>query len=207
MSLFDSLSVRIVASLVAAAAALLIYYSFDIYQFFARKDFGNVSVYQVIFSRHDKNATRDEVIFDGLDYKIPLREICRNRFIFWYIVYRSFRVSTDGPVLNFGSWGDSVLATVRGRLYRMWASMSLKRAAGFAAVRKVYWLCLVYDLSEDRTSYVIKVFLVQDRDIRKFRQYLKNPPRNAENFAFVQKLVNAFEKQTGSFIRTRITVA
>ena len=109
-SLLDSVSVRILASVIAALAVLALYYSFDIYQFFSRKDFAHVNAYTVLFtrheaaqvSRHDMGARNDRVVFELIGYKIPLREIFRNRFLFWVIMFRSMRVTVEQPVLNFG---------------------------------------------------------------------------------------------------------
>ena len=204
--LFDSVSVRIVASLVAACIIVALYYSFDIYQFFARTDFGYLNAYLVQFTRHDKGSKEDRVIFDLIGYKIPLRKICPNRFVFWFIIYRSMKVTLDKPVLNFGSWRN-VLALVRGHTSRTWAGMAVKRFAGLTFTEVPSQLALVYDKSDDSTNYVLRIMIISDRDIQNFTEYRKKPPMNTDNFKFVGKIVDAHNNKTGSFINARVTAA
>jgi hypothetical protein len=203
----DSLTVRIVAGLIITMMGFALWHSFDIYQFFARTDFGNVNAYFVLFTRHDKEPKDDRVVFELLGYKIPLRDICRNRFLFWFIILCSMRVTNDLPVLNFGTHRTKVLAPVRGRVSQMWSSMVLKRASGLPFREIPCQLSLVLDRSEGSTNYVIRIMLIPDRDIENFDAYLKDPPMNTDNFAFVGKIVDAHRSKTGSFINVRVTTA
>ncbi len=203
---FDSVTVRVVGGILAALLAMIFYYSFDIYQFFARRDFGNVNAYFVLFTRHDKDTKDDRVVFELIGYKIPLREICRNRFLFWLIIYRSFQVAVEQPVLSFGKYRN-VLAPVRGRLSQIWASMTLKRAAGLPFKEVPCQLALVYDRSEESTNFVLRVMVIPNRDINQFDEYRKKPPMNTDNFKLVERIVGAYQSGAGSFINIRVTVS
>ncbi len=190
---FDSVAVRIAGSLVAALVAVALYYSFDIYQFFVRKDFGNVNAYLVHFTRTDKDSKDNRLVFELIGYKIPLRDICRNRFLFWLIIYRSTKVTVEQPVLYFGKASQQVLSSVRGRLSQIWASMVLKRAAGFSFKEIPCQIALIYDRSEDSRNFVIRVVLIRDSDIAAFEEYKKRPPMNTDNFLLAQRIVDAVE--------------
>ncbi len=206
VNFFDSVAIRVLVGIVVALLILALRYSFDIWQFLTKRDFGNVNVYLVLFTRNDVDSKDDRVNLELLGYKIPLREICRNRFLFWLIIWRSLRTTKECPVLNFGG-RRNVLSPVRGRVSAIWSSMMLKRAAGMPHKRLKCELSLVYDRPDDDSNYLIRVVLIRSRDLEKFDQYLKKPPENSNNFAFVTRIVEAYQKKTGDFITVRITVA
>ena len=159
----------------------------------------------VVFPRHDKDGKGDRVVFELIGYRIPLREICRNRFLFWLIIWYSTRVTDKNPVLNFGTW-QKVLTPVRGRVSQCWASMVLKRAGGLPFRQFPCQLSLVRDKSEDSENSVLRIMLIRDSDISMFDEYLDNPPGNPDNFEFVTKIVTAYKNGTGTFTNTRVTV-
>jgi hypothetical protein len=207
-SLFDSVTVRVSAGFLTALILVFIYFSFDILQFFTGRDFGNANVYLVNFTRHNRDSKDDQVLFELLDYKIPLREIYRNRFTFWIVMYHAFHANLSSPVLNFGSRGKRILAPVRGRVARIWSGMVLKRVGGLVSTEFPACLCLAYSQPGGSGNRVIRILIIPKRDIRSFDEYKKNPPRNTNNFAEVEKLVKAYRKgKDASFIDVRVTVA
>lgn len=204
--LLGSVEIRVMTGLVITLIVIVIRYSFDFWQYATRRDFGNVNAYMVVFTRHDRESKSDRVVFDLIGYKIPLRDIYRNRHLFWYILWRSTKVSQEQPVLSF-SRPQNVLAPVRGRVSQTWTSMALKRAAGMPFVEIPCKLALVYSRSEHSQNAVLRVVLIQDRDIRCIDEYLTKPPRHSKNFQFVSRIVAAYKDGTGSFIDVRVTTA
>ncbi len=203
---FDSVTVRILAGVVVAVLGIALYFSFDIYQFFARRDFTNLNAYLVHFTRHDNGSKDDAVRLELIGYKIPLRDICRNRFLFWVILIQSWKATAENPVLNFGKW-RYILPPVRGRVSECWRSMVMKRTAGFPYKEMPCQLALVYDPSESNSNFVIRIILIQDRDLKDFAQYEAKRPINSNNLDFVRRIVRAHTEKTGSFINVRITAA
>ena len=205
-SLLSSVEMRIAAGLVATLVFLIVRYGFDFWRFLTGRDFVNVNVYMVVFTRHDRESKSDRVIFDLMGYKIPLRDICRNIYLFWYILWRITRTTSEQPVLSFNRDRD-VLAPVRGRVSQSWTSMALKRAAGMSFAEVPCQLALVYSRSERSQNSALRVMLIQDRDVRCFDEYLQKRPKNSQNFEFVAQIVEAHRAKTGSFIDVRVTVA
>ena len=202
-----SVSIRVATAVVITMVVLVWRFSFDIWQFFTRRDFGNVNVYLVYFTRNDIGSDENTVEFEGLESKIPLREICRNRYLFWVIIWRSLKVTPEQPVLNFGKKSRNVLRPVLGRISRTWTGMLFKRAGGMSFKKLDCKLALVYDLSEESRSFVIKVIVIQDRDINDFDIHLKSRPMNSNNLKLVKRIVESYREKTGSFIDVRITIA
>lgn len=206
MEFFDSVAVRMSTGLAVAILALLLYYSFDVYQFFSNKDYGHANVYLVHFTRHDKDSHVDKVFVQTLGYKIALREIFRNRFLLWLVTWKSLIAGKEQSVLKFKNH-ERVLSPVRGRVSQLWSGMVLKRAGGFAFTEHICQLALVCEKPRKRSGDVLRIVLVTERDIKNFETYLEQKPVNKDNFEFTKKIVEAYKNGTGSFIKTRVTIA
>ncbi len=203
----NSLISKIVASLIVTTFVLLIYFSLDIYLVLTRRDFGNVNIQIMHFTRNDFKPIGDALLFRVLGFKIPLRDVYRNRVLFWRMMYASLGAKVEQPVLDFGKYVDALLIPLRGRVLMMSASMELKRASGLPFRETKYQMCVVYDLSEDRRNYVLRVVLVRDEDLKNFQTYLDNPPKAESNFDLLKKVAAAHKHQVGSFLQVKIVTA
>jgi hypothetical protein len=144
------------------------------------------------------------------DTNIPLREILRNRYLFWYAIARSFGATLERPVLNFHGHSHAILSRIRGRAARTSAGMEFKRLAGMAFVETTYQLCVVFDRSEDthdKRSRILRVMLIPQEVLDDFDKYLSKPPKNTENWELMKKIHKDYIEKTGSFIKVDITTA
>ncbi len=208
--LFDSVTARVVGGAVVLALSIASLYMLHAYWFFTRIDFGNISFQVVLFTRHDNWADghkEDFVVLENVGSRTSLRELYGNRLSFWIVVLRSMKVTVAQPVLDFGKHAHGILSPVRGRLSAIWSGMIFKRAAGFSCRQVDYKLALVYDRSDDRSTYVVKGILLRNEDINNFGRYKKPRPMNSENYLFVSRIVSAFHEGKGSFIDVRVTSA
>lgn len=201
---------RVAVTIVLGAIGVLMYFSLGIFLFLTRRNFGNININVAVFTRRDDKSATDVLRYKSNDTNVPLREILRNRYLFWYVVWRSFGASLEEPVLNFRSHTHAVLSPIRGRAARQSASMEFKRLAGLPFVETSYQLSVVYDRSEDpkdKRSRILRVILVPVEVFENFGEYLAKPPHNTWNWTLMKKIQEAYEKKTGSFIRVDITTA
>ena len=205
--LFDSVVAKVLTGGVVAGLALVAYLSLDIYLALTGRDFGNVNVQVMYFTRNDHDHKADALHFRILGFKIPLRGIYRNRLLFWRLIYTSLAATAEKPVLHFGEYAYALLTPLRGRVLTISASMELKRAAGLPFRQTKYQMAVVYDRSEDKRNYVRRVVLVRDEDLRNFQFYLDRPPQAGENFALLKKVEKAYREDSGSFLPVQIVTA
>lgn len=198
---------KAVFSIAFAVVGILLYFSLDIFLFLTKRDFENVNIEAVEFTRHDRDSTSDEVRFKGVvGYKIPLKEILRNRFLVWRVIYAGLAVK-ENPVLDLGSHTYAILSTIRGHITRGTTMGEFKRLAGFAFVETRYQVSILNDRSEDKKSHILRVILMREEDLRNFEEYLSKPPHNTGNFALVKKIKEAFDNGTGSFLKVDVTAS
>lgn len=198
---------KAVAAAVIAVVLLLIYYAADIYLFVTGRDFGNVYIYNMYFTRNDFRSKSNALHTRVSGYRIPLREIYRNRFAFWLVMYGAAGVTRENPVLNFGRFDYQALAPIRGWIGRFTAPMELKRMAGMPFSEFRCQIALVYDRSDDRRNYVVKALLIRDEDLANFQRYLDLPPGVGDNFDLLKRIAEVYRQKTGSFMRFQIVAA
>ncbi len=205
---------RVATTLIFGAMGLFGYFSFDIFLFVTRRNFGKVNINVAIFTNRDYKSEQkkgtNSLHFKSIETNVPVREILRNRYLFLYIVFRSFRASLKAPVLNFFSREYAILSPTRGRAARATAGMEFKRMAGMPFIETPYWLCFVYDLSEDpkrRRTRILRVFLIPQDAFERFSEHLKDPPKNTRNWELMKKIYESYANKTGSFIDVKITTA
>jgi hypothetical protein len=212
----NSLVGTIETSSVIGAFALLLYFSVDIYLVLTRRDFGNVNIQVMYFTRNDNDESKktrnknkglyeDALLFRHLDSKISLRELYKNRFLFWAMIYSSRNATLEYPVLNFGKYSEALLAPLRGRVLTICASDELKRIAGWPFKQTRYQMLVIYDRAEKRGSYTLRVVLVRQKDLNRFMTYLKHrPPKIQTNLPLFKKIATAYKHKLGSFMQVNI---
>lgn len=196
----------ILVNLVGAAILVFVYFSLDIYLALTRRDFGNVNIQVMYFTRNDCRSApiNDALHFRILGFKVPLRDIYRNRIMFWRVIYASLGAKIEQPVLNFGKYADTLLPPIRGQILATCAAAELRRVAGLPFHETKYQMVVVYDRSEDRKTYVLRVVLVREEDLKNFDRYLQKPPKVGKNFELLKRIVVAYREHTGSFLPIQI---
>jgi hypothetical protein len=183
------------------------YNSIELYQIFTKKDFSNVHMYLVHFTRNDHKSSTNTIHLNQIDYKVSLRDIYKSRLLAWRVIYTSRKATPTHRVLDFKQSAHMFLAPIRGWILRSRMDSELRRAAGFPFKRIHYQVVMIYDQSDDQKNYVVKILLITQKDLDNFREYLEDPPRASNNLALMQEIVNAYEQKTGSFLPMRIIIA
>ncbi len=209
-SFIAALGDKMVISVAVIVVIALLWYSIDIYLFFARKDFGNTNIYLAHFTRHDNRRERTDALqLRVIRYKMPLKKTYRNRVLFWRMIFVSMKATVDRPVLDFGKRAYAMLAPIRGQIASIYASMEIKRAAGFAFKENRYQIVVVYDRSENKRNYVLKIIVIREEDLRNFQQYVDNPPGAGENIDLMSKIAASYNGPTrkNSFLYVQVVAA
>jgi hypothetical protein len=210
MHVLDPFFGRVLTTIVVGLLLGLGYFSLDIFLSATRRNFGNVNINVAVFTRRDRASISNSLRYKSTDTNVPLRDILRNRFLFWYLIRCSFRATLAEPVLDFGPHAHAILSRIRGRAARQSASMEFKRLAGMPFIETSYWLCVVYDRSEDTRdtkSRVLRVMLIPQEVFDHFEEYLETPPYNSANWALMKKIQSAHTNKRGSFMKVDITTA
>jgi hypothetical protein len=205
----DPLWGRIAIPLLLGVVATTIYFSVEHLLVLTRRNFGNVNVNLVVFTRRDINSTSNAVEFESLGGNMPLMGLLRNRYLFWIVVWATQMTNPDERVLDMGKRGYDVLWRIRGYLTERFASMTLKRFAGLPFVRIPCQMCLVYRHSEnpeDKRTRILWVLIIPQEELDNF-MYFKDPPRNTENWELVEEVYISYWAGSGSFLPIRITSA
>ena len=201
---------RLLLTLFLGMIAGVWFFGVDIFLLLTRRRFGHVNINVARFTRRDHKSSDNKLVYRTIDGNVPLREILRNRYLFWYIVWSSLKASLDEPVLEFESHTHGILSLFRVRAASKFAGMEMKRYAGMPYTSTPSWLCIVYDHSEDRKdkrSRILRVMIIPQEVFENFDEYRKEPPHNTENWRLMQKIYDAYKSGSGSFIDIEITAA
>lgn len=195
----------------SAALGFVAWFGLDIFLFLTKRDFANLNVALVRFTRHDHQSASDKVQLRLLDFKIPLRTVLKNRYLFWYVVAKAvFSVSFEKPALNFRGHSWAILAPIRGEILKKTASAELKRWAGLPFKELNCRMVVVRDKSEDKKIDILTAMLIRDEDLENFQQYIevgKKRPKKSRNLEFVKKIKLAWDDRSASFIDIDLTAA
>lgn len=206
----DSIFERLMAAVWLMVVFGLIYFSFGIFLFATRRKFGNININVAIFTCRDRDSHSNHLRYKSNETNVPLLEILRNRYLFWYVVWRSLSASLNKPVLQFDSHTYAVLSPLRGRAARPTGGMEFKRVAGMPFVETAYELCIVYDRAEDpgdKSSRILRAILIPKDVLLNFDTYERKPPMNSRNWELMKKIHTAYKEGSGSFITVNITTA
>jgi hypothetical protein len=205
----DPLFVRVALPLLLGAIVAAIYFSVEYLLILTRRNFGNVNINLVVFTRRDYKSESNAVEFDSIGGNISLMRLLGSRYLFWVVLWATFRRKDNKRVLNMGVRGYDVLWRIRGYLNGLSASMALKRFAGLPFTRIPCQICLVYRDSEnpdDKRTRIIWVVIIPQEELDNF-MYFRDPPRNSENWDLVQEVYESYWSNTGSFHYIRIPAA
>jgi hypothetical protein len=201
---------KIAISILVMLLLGLMYFSFGIFLFVTRRKFGHININVAVFTIWDKGSKTNKLRYKSNETNVPLREVLQNRYLFWYVVWRSLYASLESPVLELGSHAYSVLSPLRGRAARPAAGMELKRLAGAPFIETSYMLCIVYDRAEDpndERSRILRAILIPKDIFEIFKLHEGRPPINKRNWELMKKIYQAWKCKNGSFIQVDITTA
>ena len=205
-SVFEKVSITFLVMLIFGLA----YFSFGVFLFVTRRKFGHININVAIMTKRDRDTSTNKLRYKSNETNVPLREVLHNRYLFWYVVWCSLSASFEKPVLQLHSHAYAVLSPLRGRAARPTAGMEFKRIAGSVFVETAYQLCIVYDHAEDpgdKRSRILRAILVPQEVFENFEIHRQKPPINTRNWELLQRIYEAFETKSGSFIRVDITTA
>lgn len=208
--MIEDIGTKVAISILVMLTLGLGYFSFGIFLFITRRKFGHINVNVAVFTVRDRNSKSNKLRYKSNETNVPLREVLQNRYLFWYVVWRSLRASLEYPVLELGSHAYSVLSPLRGRAARPAAGMEFKRLSGAPFTETSYMLCIVYDRAEDpndERSRILRAIMVPKEVLATFEAYEKRPPGNTRNWELMKKICRAWEHKNGSFIQVDITTA
>lgn len=206
----ESLGGKVLISLLVMLVFGAFYFSAGIFLFVTRRKFGHININVAIFTIRDKGSKTNKLRYKSNESNVPLREVLQNRYLFWYVVWRSLRASLTSPVLELGSPAYSILSSLRGRAARPAAGMEFKRLAGATFTETSYMLCIVYDRSEDpgdKRSRILRGILIPKEILENFELHESRPPGNTRNWELMVKIHQAWKYGNGSFIQVDITTA
>ena len=208
--MIEDIGGRVAISILVMLTLGLGYFSFGIFLFVTRRKFGHININVAVFTSGDNGSSTNKLRYKSNETNVPLREVLQNKYLFWYVVWRSLYASLEYPVLKLGSHSYSILSPLRGRAARPAAGMEFKRLAGTAFIETSYMLCIVYDRAEDpgdKRSRILRAILVRKDILKDFKQYEENPPGNTNNWILMKKIQQAYADKSGSFIQVDITTA
>jgi hypothetical protein len=206
----ENISTKVGVSILVMLTLGLGYFSFGLFLFVTRRKFGHININVAVFTAKDKSSTTNKLRYKSNETNVPLREVLQNKYLFWYVVWRSLHASLDHPVLNLDSHAYSILSPLRGRAARPAAGMEFKRLAGAAFVETSYMLCIVYDRAEDpgdKRSRILRAIMIPKEVLENFSVYSEKPPGNTNNWVLMTKIHQAWQYRQGSFIQVDITTA
>lgn len=199
---------RALIGVIIGIIAFAAWFFVDILQYVTRRDFKHIELQVVHFTRHDNAKKSNTIRFNTVDH-MKLRPVLDNRFLYWALLWHAFCATKERPVLDLGRKGYAILSNIRREHMRRTANSEYKRAAGLPFVEPTFKMCIVYDLSEDKSHYVLRGTLMQVRDVAGFEQYMakKHRPMNTQNYELAEKIWRAHSEGKGSFIDVRVTAA
>ncbi len=207
--LFDSVFVKILAGLVVALCALILYHAFDIFLALTRRDYTNIQIMLMYFTRNDHNRhaqTGDACQSRLFGPMTSIRDTYRNRFLFWSLVLKSMRAKANKPILSFGKDAEMFLKPIRGRIVSSSGRDEAKRAEGLAYKEGRYYFCIIRDLSDDKRRKILKVIMVRKIDLENFAEYLANPP-SVGNFELFKTIARTYHSAPSEhFLDVKITL-
>jgi hypothetical protein len=207
MDVIGDIASQIVVTIAVGGVAVLLYFSADIYMIVKKKDFGKVNVSIMYFTRNDYNSKGDALHLRVIDYRIPLKEIYKNRFLLWRVLFVSTRVSQSKPVLNFKEATRLYLSPARGIIARITAEGEFKRACGLPFVEEKFQIAMVRDISDETGRDVLKIVVMREKDLQGYQSYLNNPPNAGKNFHLFKYLGRAYEEIPEAFLPVQIVMA
>lgn len=207
MDFFSELASQVAVTITVGVVALMLYFSADIYMILTKKDFGQVNVSIMYFTRNDHVKTSDALHLRVVDYRVPLREVYKNRFLLWRVLFVSMRVPKDNPILNFKETTRVYLSPARGIITRVTAEGEFKRACGLPFLEEKFQIAMVRDRSDETGREVLKVVAMREKDLRGYQSYLNDPPRAGKNFRLFKYLGRAFQATPEAFLPVQIVVA
>jgi hypothetical protein len=206
------LSVKFLAGLAIGSLPFLIYFSIDFFLLITRHHFGRADIDMAQFTRNDHPSIRketDELLFMIAEGPVFLTQTYGgNRFLIWWVIYRSWKATFEKPVITFGPFAYMALVPFLERISSRCALGHFKRADGEKVKLIPCWLVMVHERRKSKQRYMPKVLLIQAKDLENMEEYLKNPPAESErNFELFQKVEEAFRKdREKSFLAVTIVI-
>lgn len=207
MDIFNDIASQIVVTVSLGGLAVLLYFSADIYMIFTKKDFGKVNVSIAYFTRNDYQKKGDALHLRVVDYRVQLKEIYKNRFLLWRVLFVSMRVQRHNPVLNFKEATRLYLSPARGIIARITAEGEFKRACGLPFVEEKFQMAMVRDRSDETGRDVLKVVVMREKDLKDYQLYLNDPPSAGKNFHLFKYLGRAYQSSPEAFLPVQIVMA
>jgi hypothetical protein len=206
-----SLSINLLAALVFAGITFLLYFSADIYFLLTRKDFGRVNIYIVHFTRNDfgRDLSRkgDALNLRFFASRVSLKQIYPNRFVLWRVLRTAMRAKRGNVVLDFKQHARTCLKPMQGFLAEMCRDGELKRSAGMPFKETKYNVFMLNDKLDEDKDDVLRVLLVRDVDLQRFKKYRNAPPVAQRYFYQLCAVDDAYRNHPGTHIDVRMTVA
>lgn len=203
---FGDVASQMVVTIVVGTVVLLIYFSADIYMIATGMDFAQLNVSIMYFTRNDFKKTGDALHLRVIDYRIPLKEIYKNRFLLWQVLITFMRAPRGQPVLNFKEQTRLYLSPARGVIARITAEGELKRACGLPFLEEKFQMAMVRDRSDETSRDVLKVVVMRDKDLKNYQQYLNNPPNAGKHFHLFKYLGRAYQATPEAFLPVQVVL-
>jgi hypothetical protein len=186
------------------------YHALDIYLALTRRDYANIQIMLMYFTRHDYGReawkTKDACQSRLFGPTISIRETYKNRFLYLSLVFKSLRTKAGDPILSFGKNAEMFLKPIRGLIVSTSGTDEAKRAEGLPYTEVHYCFCIIRDLSDDKQRKILKVIMVRKADLDNLAEYLANPP-GVGNFDLFKKIAEAYEAQRlEHFLDVKITL-
>lgn len=198
---------RFIVAATVGGIFFLIYFSLDIYLFLTRRNFGRVNIDLVYFTRNDNPSMRssDAIHFRTIDGPVFLRSAYDNHFLFWRVIFRSARAKHT--VVDFGKYTYAALVPFRDRVSAKCSVGEFKRALGFPFQQKKHRIVMVYDRSEDKRRFILKILVIQEEDLKNIADYLKNPPQTGKGFELFKNVAQIFQENPEAFLPVQVVAA
>lgn len=208
--LFVAIFIKILPGLVVGLVAFVAYHAFDIYLAVTRRDYTNIEIMLMYFTRNDHGRSpsrrRDVCQSRLFGPIISIRDTYRNRFLFWSLILKSLRAKPSEPIISFGKDTEMFLRPIRGRIVSSSARDEAKRAEGLPYKEGRYHFCVICDLSDDKRRRVLKVIVMRTADLNDCEKYFANPPAGGD-FTLFTKIVEMYRsKPAEHFLNVKITL-
>ncbi len=210
IDLFDSVFVKILAGLLVGLIAFIIYHAFDIYLALTRRDYTNIEIMLMYFTRNDKGRQKyrssdacQSRLFGPI---VSIRKTYGNRFLFWSLILKSLRAKPNEPLISFGKDAEMFLRPLRGRILSSSARDEAKRAESLPYTEGRYHFCVICDLSDDKRRRILKVIMVRTEDLEKPERYFAKPPAVGDFELFKKILEKYCSGRANHFLNVKITL-
>ncbi|MFA5871544.1 MAG: hypothetical protein WC858_02370 [Parcubacteria group bacterium] len=212
LDLAAAIPVKAVLFMTFTSILFLLYVLKDLFFLVMRRDFGQVIVYLMYFTRNDNKKRTRKRRSDALHFReissFSLRKIYnKNRALFLWTILRSLKATLANPIINLGRYSKTALAHIRGHIVERYSIGEIRRAAGKKFEEVEFLIFMIYDLSENKRRKIIKTILIRKKDLESIASNSEILPKTGSSLGLLKAAAKRFKENPDAFLPVKISIA